>query len=87
MTEQTTTKEKNPFEYYTPILYNEFVKKVPKNFRNVTFCSHVKSPTKEYLRVIQSGEEFKFDYIDIQPHKRIEDLKTLEDRLFLTLKD
>ena len=86
MTEKTINGIQLP-DSYAPSLYYAFVKSVIVNFPNVSYASHGKNKDLEYLKVIQSGEEFKFEYIDIQPHKKIDDLKTLEDRLFLTLKD
>ncbi len=72
---------------YAPIIYSSFIKSVIKNFRGVTFCAEVRGRNGRYLRVIQDGVEVKFEYDNIDPRGKFEDLKELEDRMFKALKD
>ena len=71
------------------LIYNGFIKNVPKNFPRITFCAEVKN-TKgkpKHLLVKQDGKDFKFDYDIIEPYKNLDDLKILEDELFDKLSD
>lgn len=86
MTEnQYNTRSVEINKAYASIIFNDFVKKVPKNFPGVTFCCLVKNRMGNYLRVIQSGKEHKLYFENTDPVNNLQDLKNLEDRMFIEL--
>lgn len=87
MTEnQHITKSVEVSDFYAPHIFRDFTKQVIKNYPNVTHCSHVKSKYGDYLRLIQSKKEYKFEFKTTDPVHNLQDLKNLEDRMFMELK-
>lgn len=88
MTEnQHNTRSVEISKAYASIIFNDFVKKVPKNFPNVTHCCLVRNKAGDYLRVIQSKKEHKLYFRESDPVNNLQDLKNLEDRMFIELND